>query len=114
MSKVFVWYSYQINQHELIEYIYVQGRLLSKEDISRGQCMVLVLNFDEKKYIEINKLRCNKKFFVGVLVVAQWVKNLTSIHENAGPIPALLSEFRVQSCVSCGIDFRCILDPVLL
>ena len=28
---------------------------------------------------------------MGVLLVAQWVQNLTSIHENEGSIPAALS-----------------------
>ena len=33
-----------------------------------------------------------------VPVVAQQVKNLTCIHEDAGSIPASLSELRIQRC----------------
>lgn len=40
-----------INQHVFIEFIYVHGRLLTKEEgISGGKYMATVLNFvDEKK-----------------------------------------------------------------
>ena len=40
-----------------------------------------------------------KKFpKVGVLVVVQWVKNLTSIHEDVCSILALLNGLRIQCC----------------
>ena len=35
---------------------------------------------------------------VGVPVVAQWVKNLNSIHEDAGSIPCLSWWLRIQCC----------------
>ena len=31
-----------------------------------------------------------KNVNLGVLIVTQWVKNLTSIHEDAGSIPGLI------------------------
>ena len=47
-----------------------------------------------------------KKFF-GVPMVAQQVKNLTSIHEDMGSIPGLAQWVKVSSVVaSCGIGWR--------
>ena len=55
----------------------------------------------------------SKKAKEGVLVVAQQVKNQTSIHEDAGLIP-VLSGLRIQSCVSCSFGRRCSSVPELL
>ena len=46
--------------------------------------------------------------------MAQWVKNLTSIHEDSGKYLVLLSGLRIFTAVSCGVGHRCSLDPALL
>ena len=38
------------------------------------------------------------KFSVGVPIVAQWVKNTTSIHEDLGFIPGLVYGLRIWRC----------------
>ena len=37
-----------------------------------------------------------KNVNLGVLIVTQWVKNLTSIHEDAGSIPGLIQWVKYQ------------------
>ena len=47
--------------------------------------------------------------------VAQWVKNPTRIHENAGLIPGLTQWVKGQNiATSCGLGHRCGLDLALL
>ena len=46
----------------------------------------------------------------GVPIVAQWLANLTSIHEDAGLTPSL-TQWLAESC---GVGHRCALDPALL
>ena len=56
-----------------------------------------------------------KKSCFGVPVVAQWVTNTTSIHEDASSIPGLA--LWVKGCsvsVSCGVGCRYSSDPKLL
>ena len=58
------------------------------------------------------KKKKKKKVSTGVPVVAQWVKNLTSIHEDVGSIPGLTQQVKVV--MSCSVGCRQGLDPQLL
>ena len=47
--------------------------------------------------------------------MAQWVENLTSIHENVGSIPGLIQWVKGSSIAkSCGVGHRHVLDMALL
>ena len=57
----------------------------------------------------------NLKYGTGVPVVAQQVKNPTSIHEDVGSIPGLAQWVKESNIVmGYGIGHRCGSDPVLL
>ena len=50
----------------------------------------------------------------GVPVVAQWIKNLTSVHEHEDSIPGLAQWVVSSVAINCGVVQRCSLDPALL
>ena len=52
---------------------------------------------------------------VGVPFVAQWLRNPTRNHENAGLIPGLAQWVKdVVLPMRCAVGCRCGLDPMLL
>ena len=53
--------------------------------------------------------------FYGIPTVVQWIKNLTSIHDDAALIPGLLQRLKGSGiAVSCGVGCRHDLDLVFL
>ena len=52
---------------------------------------------------------------IGVPVVAQWVKNPTSIHEDVGLIPGLAQQIKGSDVATfCSVVHRCGSDLALL
>ena len=50
----------------------------------------------------------------GIPIVAQWVKNPTSIHKDTGSIPGLTQWIKDPALLQCVTGHRCSFDPALL
>ena len=80
--------------------------------------LVWTLDFDFWPVASKKKKKKNQKnpkkqnSHSGVPIVAQWVKNLTSIHEDAGSIPGQWVKDPVFP--GCNVGCRCGCDPMLL
>ena len=48
----------------------------------------------------------HKNLHIGVPIVAQWVKNPTSIHEDAGSIPCLAQWIKDLALLQADLDVR--------
>ena len=76
---------------------------------SKCQCHNLL---NKKK---IKKKKTNSVFFKKEPLVVQWIKNLTSIHEDRNWIPGLAQWVKGSGvAVRCGVGRRCGSDPPLL
>ena len=72
-----------------------------------GQELVVMAKMERKAV--------NKNIFLSVPIVAQWVKNLTSIQEDGGSIPGLAQWVQGSGiAVSCSVGHRRCSGPALL
>ena len=53
----------------------------------------------KRKMVDLVWILVLKKIAIGVPIVAHWVKNPASIHEDVGSMLALVSELRLQCCL---------------
>jgi len=74
-----------------------------------------MLREQPKKWQKDKKMAKKKKKDPGVPAVSQWVKNLTSIHEDEGSVTALVQWVKdLVLPASCSRGHTCGLDLVLL
>ena len=57
-------------------------------------------------YSEDSECILNIQKLLGIPVVAQWVTNLTNIHEDKGSFLASLSGLKIWHCCGCGVGQR--------